>query len=234
MTGREIVVTGAQGALGVAVVERLIEEGARPVLPVRSEGASAAAREALGDRGTVLTGIDATDSVAVEGLFEMFGPDRPLWASVHLVGGFLWAGIEDAPASAFDAMFSMNAKSCYLACREAAAAMRRSGGGGRIVNVTARPGLVPSAGASMVAYTGAKAAVAAMTVALSEELAPDGIWVNAVAPSIIDTPRNRRDMPDADHQAWPKPAELAETIAFLVSPSNASTRGGLIPVYGKV
>ncbi len=167
------------------------------------------------------------------GLFVAYGPNRRLWASVHLVGGFHWGGLADSPASVFDEMMALNARSCYLACRAAAAAMKRGGDGGRIVNVTARPGLDPTAGASMVAYTGAKAAVAAMTQAMAEELAPNGIWVNAVAPSIMDTPRNRADMPNANHAEWPTPEEVAETITFLASPSNRTTRGALVPVYGR-
>lgn len=233
MQDREIVVTGGGGALGEPVIRRLAREGAHLVLPVRSEARAAATEAALGGVGTVVAGMDATDEQAVDSLFSVFGEERPLWASIHLVGGFRWAQLGDAPGSVFDEMFLLNARSCYLACRAAAAAMRRGGGGGRIVNVTARPGLIPSTGASMVAYTGAKAAVAAMTVAMSEELAADDIWVNAVAPSIIDTPRNRRDMPDADHDAWPNPEDVAETIAFLASPANRSTRGGLVPLYGK-
>jgi NAD(P)-dependent dehydrogenase (short-subunit alcohol dehydrogenase family) len=85
----------------------------------------------------------------------------------------------------------------------------------------------------MGAYSASKAAVAALTRSLAEELADSGIWVNAVVPSIIDTTANRAAMPDADHDAWPKPAEIAETIAFLASPQNAVTRGALVPVYGR-
>jgi NAD(P)-dependent dehydrogenase (short-subunit alcohol dehydrogenase family) len=85
----------------------------------------------------------------------------------------------------------------------------------------------------LTAYTAAKAAVASMTLGLSEELAPDGIWVNAVVPSIMDTPANRKAMPNADFAAWPKVSEVAATIAFLASPQNAVTRGALVPVYGR-
>jgi NAD(P)-dependent dehydrogenase (short-subunit alcohol dehydrogenase family) len=109
--------------------------------------------------------------------------------------------------------------------------MRRASGGGRLVNVAARPVLVPAA--SMTAYTAAKAGVAAMTQALAVELAADQILVNAVVPSVIDTPANRASMPKADHAAWPKPAELAEAIAFLASPQNTLTSGTLVPVYGR-
>ena len=108
-----------------------------------------------------------------------------------------------------------------------------SADGGRIVNVAARPALEPRLGAGMVAYTAAKAAVAAITQSLAEELARDGIWVNAVAPSILDTPANRAAMPDSDHAAWPGLDHVAETIAFLASPDNHVARGGVIPVYGR-
>ncbi|MBT6897736.1 MAG: SDR family NAD(P)-dependent oxidoreductase, partial [Rhodobacteraceae bacterium] len=118
-----------------------------------------------------------------------------------------------------------------LSCREAVRAMRRSEGQGRIVNVAARPALVPTAG--MVSYTASKAAVASMTQSLGEELAAESIFVNAVVPSVMNTPANRAAMPDADHSLWPSVNDVAETMVFLLSPTNASTRGGLIPVYGK-
>ena len=105
--------------------------------------------------------------------------------------------------------------------------------GGRIVNVSARPGLEWRSGAGMVAYTASKAAVAALTAALAEEVAKDGILVNAVAPSIMDTPANRAAMPKADYALWPKVEEVAATIVFLVSPENRVTRGAIVPVYGK-
>jgi NAD(P)-dependent dehydrogenase (short-subunit alcohol dehydrogenase family) len=85
----------------------------------------------------------------------------------------------------------------------------------------------------MTAYTASKAAVAALTQALAQEVAGDGILVNAVAPSIIDTPANRKDMPKADHALWPKPDDVAATILFLASPENRVTRGAVVPVYGR-
>jgi NAD(P)-dependent dehydrogenase (short-subunit alcohol dehydrogenase family) len=85
----------------------------------------------------------------------------------------------------------------------------------------------------MTAYSASKAGVAALTVALAEEVAKDGILVNAVAPSIMDTPANRQAMPKADYASWPKVEEVAATIAFLASPENLVTRGAVVPVYGK-
>jgi NAD(P)-dependent dehydrogenase (short-subunit alcohol dehydrogenase family) len=85
----------------------------------------------------------------------------------------------------------------------------------------------------MTAYTASKAGVAALTAALAEEVAKDGILVNAVAPSIMDTPANRQALPKADYALWPKTDEVAATIAFLASPENLVTRGAIVPVYGK-
>jgi NAD(P)-dependent dehydrogenase (short-subunit alcohol dehydrogenase family) len=111
--------------------------------------------------------------------------------------------------------------------------MTRSHKGGRIVNVAARPALEWRSGAGMAAYTASKAGVAALTVALAEEVVKVGILVNAVAPSIMDTPANRTAMPQADFSAWPKVEEVAATILFLASPDNKVTRGGVVPVYGR-
>ena len=109
--------------------------------------------------------------------------------------------------------------------------MKAAGRGGRIVNVSARPALVPTAGVA--AYAASKAVVASLTRSLAEELAADRIWVNAVAPSTIDTPANRAGMPDADHDRWPKPEELAATILHLASADNRVARGAIVPVYGQ-
>ena len=106
-------------------------------------------------------------------------------------------------------------------------------GGGRLVNVDVSRGRAGRTGAGMTAYAVSKAGVAALTAALAEEVAKDGILVNAVAPSIMDTPANRKAMPKADHALWPKVDEVAATIAFLASPENRVTRGAFVPVYGK-
>ncbi len=132
------------------------------------------------------------------------------------------------------AQLESNLVSAYLCSRAAIAAFRRTAGGGRIVNVAARQALEPRLGKSLTAYTVAKAGLAAFTAALAEEVAHEGILVNAIAPSIMDTAANRKSMPDADFAAWPKVEEVAATIAFLASPGNAVTRGAVVPAYGKV
>ena len=168
-------------------------------------------------------------------MVAFYGRLPQLWASVQCAGGFAMEAFAETSLEDFQRLQAINATSCFLSCREAVRAFARNPGGaaGRLVNVAARPALQPPAGAGMVAYAISKAAVATLTMALGEELAGDGIWVNAVAPAIIDTAANRAAMPEADHSRWPSAADLAETIVFLASPSNRSTRGAVVPVFGR-
>jgi NAD(P)-dependent dehydrogenase (short-subunit alcohol dehydrogenase family) len=173
---------------------------------------------------------DLADERAVEALYD--GLDS-LWASIHIAGGFAFAPLAKSDLALLMGQLQTNLVSAYLCCRAAAALFLRRGDGGRIVNVASRPALEPRLGANTSAYTAAKAGVAALTMALGEELAPDGILVNAVAPSVLDTPANRAAMPKAHFDAWPKVEEVAQTILFLASPDNVVTRGAVVPVYGR-
>lgn len=232
LENKHIVVTGGAGALGRAVVGRLLTDGAICHTPGFFEGELADFPFRDHDRVVVAEGLDLRDAAAVDAYYA----DIPsLWASVNLAGGYLYASLADTDAEAFEDQWRMNVQTCFHACRSAVRAMRGGSlGEGRIVNVAARAALEPRQGANMVAYTAAKAAVAAMTVALAEELAGERIWVNAVAPSILDTPGNRAAMPDADHAKWPKLEDVAETVWFLASAANRTTRGGVVPVYGHI
>ena len=224
--GRHVVVTGGAGALGEAVVAALLDAGAHCHLPVRRPGAEGSAVSHA--RARVTPGIDLTDEAAVNAFYRGV-PD--LWASIHLAGGFDHGPIAQLDGSRLRQQLETNVVTTYLCCRAAVAAM--AGRAGRIVNVAARPGLEWRGGANMVAYAAAKAAVAALTVALAEETAKQHILVNAVAPSVIDTPANRTAMPKADHGRWPKPAAIAATILHLASPRNSVTRGSVVTVYGE-
>jgi NAD(P)-dependent dehydrogenase (short-subunit alcohol dehydrogenase family) len=175
--------------------------------------------------------IKVTDLAEEPEVEKLYDGVAGLWASIHIAGGFAMGKVADTNEAGLSAQIDMNLTSCFLCCRAAVLAMGKNGG--RIVNVTARPALEPRLGAGMAAYTIAKAGVAALTAALAEEVAKDGILVNAVAPSIMDTAANRKAMPTADHDAWPKVAEVAATILFLASPENKVTRGAIVPVYGK-
>jgi len=225
---RQVMVTGGTGALGRAVVGALIEAGAHCHVSYMIE---AEAKSFPHKNGVTLHAVD--DLASETTVAKLFDAVPNLWASIHLAGGFAMSSVVDTGKAALMQQLDMNFVACFLCCRAAVKAMSRSGKGGRIVNVAARPGLEWRSGAGMVAYASSKAAVAAMTTALAEEVAKDGILVNAVAPSILDTPANRAAMPKADHASWPKVEEVAATILFLASPDNAVTRGGVVPVYGK-
>lgn len=221
-----VVITGGGGALGVAVCEALASRGARLHVPAFGEQDRERLAAFIEKGARVETGIDLTDESAVDAFYD--GVEGPLWGSIHLAGGFVFGPLAEASVADLDRMVGMNLRTAWLCSR---AAVRRMSHGGRIVNVAAKPALVPSA--NVVTYAATKAAVTALTTGLSEELADQGIWVNAIAPSIMDTPANRSAMPDADHDAWPTVTDVAATIAFLASPTNAVSRGAIVPVYGK-
>ena len=230
-SGAHVVVTGGTGALGNAVVGALRQAGA--ICHVTNMHAHELDHFAhKNDSGVQVTsGLNLSEEAAVMAFYASL---PPLWASVHIAGGFAMSPIADTSGADFEAQLQTNALSCFLCSREAVKAIRAAGKGGRIVNVAARPGIEPRLGAGMVAYAASKAAVATMTQAMAQELAGEQIWVNAVAPSTLDTPANRAAMPDAPHHLWVALPAIAELIAFLASPDNGSTRGAVIPVYAGV
>jgi NAD(P)-dependent dehydrogenase (short-subunit alcohol dehydrogenase family) len=221
--GRHVVVTGGTGALGAAVVQVLIDAGAECHVPVRHRPKGAGH-----ERLHMVSDVDLTDEAAVG---KFYGSLPALWGSVHAAGGFATGAIGETTLAMWQQMQEMNGVTCFLCCREAVKKIRATGGGGRIVNVAAKPAMIPSGGLS--AYAASKAVVASLTASLAEELAGEKIWVNAVVPSIMDTPINRREMPKADFEKWPKVSEVAATVAFLASPQNLVTRGAMVPVYGR-
>jgi NAD(P)-dependent dehydrogenase (short-subunit alcohol dehydrogenase family) len=228
-SGKQVVVTGGTGALGASVVSALIGAGATCTVPYVHD----AEAERFPYRGKPQAALIKVSDLSEEAeVAKVYAGVKSLWASIHIAGGFAAAKITDIDKTALMAQIDSNLASCFLCCRAAVKAMLPAGNG-RIVNVAARPALEPRSGAGMTAYTVAKAGVAALTMALAEEVAKDGILVNAVAPSIMDTAANRKAMPKADHAAWPKVDEVAATIVFLASPDNRDTRGAVVPVYGK-
>ncbi|GAA4125116.1 SDR family NAD(P)-dependent oxidoreductase [Aminobacter aganoensis] len=228
--GRHVVVSGATGALGAAVASYLLGEGAICHLPISRPEAPAGFEFAGKDRVHIATGVDLTDAKAVD---AFYGAIPGLWASIHSAGGFDMGSIETVDADQFGKMMDINARTAFLCCRAAARAMLAGKAGGRIVNVSARAGIEPRKGGGMAAYAASKAAVAALTVALAEELKGADILVNAVAPSTLDTRANRDAMPKADFAKWVSLEAAATAIAQLASPANLVTSGTVAAIYGR-
>lgn len=221
---RIAVVTGAAGALGRAIVEHLAGADWQvfgidmaPTMPdVGQQGF--AGNVDLADPGAVGAAIDRL-AVAdgVDGL-------------ANIAGGFAWEAIDGGDLETWDRMYRVNLRTALVCSRAFLPSLRPRGGA--IVNVGAQASLRAAAG--MGAYAAGKSGVARLTESLAEEEKDRGVRVNAVLPSIIDTPANRADMPDADHDRWVAPEALAAVIAFLLSPEAAAVTGAMLPVTGRV
>jgi NAD(P)-dependent dehydrogenase (short-subunit alcohol dehydrogenase family) len=215
---RTALITGATGGLGGAVVERFAADGWDVLGVDRRPGE---------DRERVrFLEADLFDQGAVERAVAQAGDE--LQAVVNLVGGFAQGGrVHETPIDEFERQFTLNLRPTYLVTAAAIPRMRS----GTVVCVGTRAALRPFPGAA--GYVASKAALLALVRALDTEYRDDGIRVNAVVPSVIDTPANRDSMPDADHDTWVPPEAIADVIHFLSSDASAPISGAEIPVYGR-
>ena len=227
---RTAIVTGGTGGLGAAVVERLLADGWRVVVPWIAEREL----ERLPARdGLELVQGDLFDPDAVAGVVARASSEdaAPLRGLANLVGGFAMGGkVHETPIDEFEAQFRVNLRPTYLMTQAVLREMLGRGGGA-IVCVGSRAAVQPFPGAA--GYIASKAAVTAFVQAVAVEYKNDGIRCNAILPSTIDTPANRSSMPNADHEKWVKPAEIAGVVAHLLSADAAPTSGAAIPVYGR-
>jgi NAD(P)-dependent dehydrogenase (short-subunit alcohol dehydrogenase family) len=232
MTGRVFAITGAFGVLGQAVARAAAGQGARVALIDFARDAPADLMAELGGDALIRGGVDLSDadaaSAAIEAVADRFGG---LDALINVAGGFKWETVEGGGSGVWQRMFLVNLQTAVNASRAAIPHLKRSAAG-RIVNVGAHAALKADAGKG--AYAASKAGVHRLTESLAEELKADGVTVNAVLPSILDTPANRADMPDADFAAWVAPKDLAAVILFLASEQAGATTGALVPVTGRV
>ena len=228
--GEAVIVTGGTGALGGAVVQGFLDAGARVFVTYVVEAEVAPFRERFAAYGAraELRRCDLRRGDEVAALFERVAPDS-LRAVVNLAGGYTWTRVADADDAALERLLDLNLRTTFAVCR-AAAPVLATAGGGALVNVSARAALRGEAGNGV--YGATKAAVLALTQSLSEELKDAGVNVNAVLPSIIDTPANRAAMPNSDPAKWVAPADLANVIVFLASDAASAIHGAGIPVYG--
>lgn len=219
MKGKVVLITGGAGALGQTVVPAFVSTGASVI---------------LGDRNPVqVPGVtalmaDFTDQTQVRNLVdEVIRTSGRLDALINLVGGFATGRVVETDVSVWQRMLTMNLTSAFLLSQAVLPSMLQRGQG-RIVHVAARAALEPFSGAA--AYIVSKAGLIGLIRTLSLELAGSGVTVNAVLPSTIDTPANRRAMPTADPSRWARPDSIAQTLTFLASDAASQTNGALIPI----
>lgn len=223
------IVTGGTGGLGLGVVRALVEAGHDVVVTWIADGELARFPEDLRERCR----LERVDVLSEDSLADLVVTCDPggVWGLVHLVGGYLdGAPVSTMEMDQWDRQFDLNVRSAVLGMRAVLPGMvaRRAG---RIVTVGTRAALRPFAGAS--AYAASKAALLALVAAASEEVKHSGVCINAVLPSVIDTPPNRAAHPDADPSAWVSPEEIGGLIAFLCSTSASAVSGAAIPIYGR-
>ena len=236
LENRVAIISGGTGALGRAVADHFVNEGARLAIPWVVEPEVPMLKQRLGNRfsdaNVFLKRADVGDEAQIGSFVNdavaKFGKVDIL---INLVGGF-WGGksIAETSQAEWQAMFDINLKPTFLCCRAVVPAMKKNSYG-RIVSVSSRTGLLGAG--DFAAYAVAKGAIATFTVSLAEEVLPDNILVNAIAPSTIDTEANRAAMPKAKHENWVKPEDIARTLAFLCSEENRVTSGTVVPVYGR-
>ena len=220
---KNVLITGAQGALGSWVVEKFLNEGwsvTGTYFPSFQETCQVCSE-------VEWLKVDLADPQSVRGAFSAHSFD----ALVHCAGGFRYAASDQISDADLDFLINTNLKSAFYLVREILPGMKQRNYG-RIVFVSARATLQPAAGLS--AYAASKAGLNMLTASLAEEVKSFDININAVLPSIIDTPANRRDMPHSDFSKWVSPEELAEVILTLTSPKGRPIHGALVPVSGRV
>lgn len=223
-------VTGAFGNLGMAVARELAVRGARVALIDFAASPGAKMPQEL-EAAQLLPGVDlGSEQAAQQAITAIVAHHGRLDGLVNIAGGFSWETLEEGSPGTWDRMFHLNVRTAVNASK-AALPHLVDRPGTRIVNIGAGAGI--KAGAGMGPYAASKAGVARLTEALAEEYKDRHVKVNAVLPSIIDTPQNRADMPDADFSRWVTPAALAQVIVFLLSPQAEAITGALIPVAGR-
>jgi 3-oxoacyl-[acyl-carrier protein] reductase len=231
--GKTVVVTGAFGALGGAVAEAAAREGALVAALDFAATAPAGLDQRLGRDALLIGGIDLTSpQEADRAMAQVQNKFQGIDALLNVAGGFRWETIADAADDrTWERMFAMNLKTVLNASRAALPYLLNSSAG-RIVNVGAEA--ANRAAEGMGPYAASKAAVHRLTESLADELKLKNVTVNAVLPSTIDTPLNRKDMPTADFSRWVAPKDIAAVMLFLASDAARAVTGALIPVSGRV
>ncbi|QRY80734.1 SDR family NAD(P)-dependent oxidoreductase [Pseudomonas sp. PDNC002] len=224
---RIVAITGGFGHLGSVVGQAFADAGWQVALLDR------AVSPRYPQAGALSVGsVDLTDPTAARAALDQVNQHfGALDALINVAGGFHWETLADGDVDTWDLMYRINLRTAVVSS-QAALAHLKARGRGRILNIAAAAATRAALG--MGAYAASKAGVMRLTEALAEELKDARITVNALMPSIIDTPQNRADMPEAEFDRWVRPEQLAATLLFLASDNAAAITGACIPVTGRV
>lgn len=227
---RNILITGAAGSLGKAVVEKFLSERDR-VIVVISPGKT---EEFNAHADVVVTEADLTNEKSAEAMVARVVTDyHSIDAAMLLVGGYAPGHIQDTDGALMRKMYSLNFETAYFTARPVFTQMMKQASGGRIVLVGARPALQPKDGKGSLGYSLSKSLILKLSDLLNAEGAPHNVLSTVIVPSTIDTAANRLAMPEADYSAWVKPEAIADVIAFAVSERASPLRESVLKVYGK-
>lgn len=225
-TGRVVLITGASGGLGEGVTEAFLNAGAT-VAGVARHWRGKAPK----GRFHAVEADLSTPRACREAVERVLREARWIDVVLHLMGGYTGGrAVQDTDDAAWDGMLSINLHSAFYAVRAALPALLAQGQG-RIIAIGSRAGVEPGAGS--VAYNVAKAGLHALVKTAAAEVSGTGVTVNAVLPSIIDTPANRAAMPKADFSKWVAPASIASLLLWLASGESRDVNGAVIPIYGQ-
>ncbi|HWT79330.1 MAG TPA: SDR family NAD(P)-dependent oxidoreductase [Candidatus Methylomirabilis sp.] len=234
LDGKVALITGGTGALGRAVTAAFLEAGAAVAVSFVVDREVPECKGCLGAKADAPLFLKANVTVEaevqtlVQTVTQRFGRIDIL---LSLVGGYVGdLPVVQLPEATWDHMMNLNLKTTFLCCKHVVPVMRR-GGGGRIVTVSSRAALKVFPGIS--AYAVSKAGILTFTETLASEVMKDNITVNAILPSVIDTPANRKAMPGADYSLWVKPEEIARVVLFLCSDASREISAAAIPIYGR-
>lgn len=224
MAKQIVLITGVDGALGRIVSQHFIKQGCEVIGTSHPKSPASTPT----DRAPRSVSLDLSDAASVKKVLSSLGPIDSL---VHCAGGFRYAPIDATSDSDFEFLLNANLKSTFYLLRELVPIMKTRNFG-RLVLVSANA--TRSAPAGMGAYCATKSAVNALVSSVAEEVKNYNININAIMPTIIDTPANRRDMPEANTDAWVKCEQIAEIVFSLTQPWGNPINGALIPVAGRV
>lgn len=231
---RIVLLTGGTGALGAAVTQAFLKQGAQVVTTYHGANSFTELQNALGEEKARLTGIatDVTNEASVQALVaQIIAKFNRLDVLVNLVGGY--AGgitVAETTEAHWDRMLTLNLKSAFLSCKAVLPHMFKQNYG-RIINTSSSGAL--HAGAGEAAYAVSKAGVLTLTQGLAQEVKQHNTTANVVLPGLIDTPQNRKAIPNSDYSKWIAPASIANVMLFLASEEAGAINGAVVPISGK-